>query len=304
MFGKLYIVATPIGNREDMTERAKRILSEVDIVAAEDTRTTQKLFNMLGIQNKMVSNHKFNERRQSDFLISELMQGKNVAIVSDAGTPCISDPGYIIVKSAVDKGIDVVGVCGASSVITALSISGFSFISFAFFGFFPRENRNIREVLQKIRDSEISVSVFFESPKRIEKVLRLLVEELPDSELCLCNDLTKFYEKIYRGVPQCVLDEVSSNPSSEKGEYTLVIHTKTKPYIALINNTTDSNESMIIDHIVKNGGSIKDAIHALQEKYKGSISKKEFYVAALSLKEIMSDLLSKDYGDDHSGGES
>ncbi|HBO7191470.1 TPA: hypothetical protein L4968_007264, partial [Pseudomonas aeruginosa] len=206
--------------------------------------------------------------------------------------------------SAAEKGIDIVGVCGASAVITALSVSGFSFVSFAFYGFFPRENKDIREAFQKVRDSDISVSVFFESPKRIEKMLRLLVEELPDSELCLCNDLTKLFEKIYRGTPQSVLDEVASNPSSEKGEYTLVIYTKAKPRVIFSANTTESNESMIIDHIVKYGGSIKDAIRALQEKHKGSISKKEFYAAALSLKDIMSELLPRDDGDEFSGGES
>lgn len=304
MFGKLYIVATPIGNSEDMTERAKRILSEVDIVAAEDTRTTQKLFNMLGIQNRMVSNHKFNERRQSDFLISKLMQGMNVAIVSDAGTPCISDPGHVIVNSAAEKGIDVVGVCGASSVITALSISGFGFVSYAFYGFFPRESKDIREALRRVKDGEISTTVFFESPKRIEKLLRLIVEELPDAELCLCNDLTKLYERIYRGTPQSVLAELSSNPSSEKGEYTLIIHVKTKPRMVFSSSAAESRESMIVDHIVKNGGSLKDAVHALQEKHKGLVSRKEFYTAALSLKEMMSDLLPRDRMDESSGGES
>lgn len=289
MPGKLYIVATPIGNREDITDRAKRVLAESDIVAAEDTRTTQKLFNMLGIQNKMVSNHKFNENRQANFLISELSQGKNVAIVSDAGTPCISDPGHVLVQSAVENGIDVIGVCGASSVVTALSVSGFRFTSFAFYGFFPRENKEIREILQRVKNSDILVSVFFVSPKRVSKTLQIVAEEYPDSEICLCNDMTKMHERIYRGAPQNILDDIMSNPYAEKGEYTLVLHTKARPRVSL-SDITESRESMLIDHIIKNRSSVKDAIRALHEKHKGQISKKEFYTAALNLKETMAHL--------------
>jgi len=289
MAGKLYIVATPIGNREDITDRAKRVLAESDIIAAEDTRTTQKLFNMLGIHNKMVSNHKFNENRQVKFLISELAGGKNVAIVSDAGTPCISDPGHVIVKNAVNEGIDVIGVCGASSVTTALCISGFSFSSFAFYGFFPRENKDIRGMLQRVGESDIPVSVFFVSPKRVGRVLEIITEEHPDAEICLCNDLTKMYEKIYRGTPQNVLDEIVNNPYSEKGEYTLVLNKKAKPRIPIC-DTRESRESMLIDHIVKNGCSVKGAIQALHEKHRKQISKKEFYTAALNIKELMTQM--------------
>ena len=292
MPGKLYVVATPIGNSADITQRAKNVLAEVDIVAAEDTRTTQKLLHMLGIQNKTVSNHKFNEKKQSAYLISELLQNKDIAIVSDAGTPCISDPGNVIVKSAVENGIDVIGVCGASSVITALSISGFSFVAFSFHGFFPRENKEIRETFQTIKNSGTAVSVFFESPKRIKKTMNRIAEELPDSEICLCNDLTKFYEKTYRGTPQNVFDALTDNPSAEKGEYTLVIYTQ-KPMTQKLNeqeqsqDTAISCEALLVDYNVKHGGSMKDAIQAMQEAHKGQISKKEFYAAALNVKKLL-----------------
>lgn len=291
MPGILYIVATPIGNSEDITDRAKRILREVDMIAAEDTRTTQKLLKMLEIHSKMISNHKFNERRQADTIIMELIQGKNVAIVSDAGTPCISDPGHEIVRKATEMGIEVIAVCGASAVITALSISGFSFTSFRFYGFFPRENKEIKEVLQDVLSKNISVSVFFESPKRVEKMLRILAEELPDSKICLCNDLTKLYEKIYRGAPSDVLDEIINNPFSEKGEYTLVLYSTKVHLLDSSTDDTESHEAMLIDYIVKNGGTLKDAIQNLQKKYKGQISKKEFYAAALNLKQLMPSLL-------------
>jgi 16S rRNA (cytidine1402-2'-O)-methyltransferase len=223
--GKLYVVATPIGNGEDITARAKRVLAEADIVAAEDTRTTKKLFSMLGIRNKMVSNHKFNESRQCEYLVSEMLGGRSVALVSDAGTPCISDPGHAAVSAAVAAGIDAVCVCGPSSVAAALSVSGFLFASYAFYGFFPRDGKRAGEALRRAAGGEIPVSVFFESPKRIEKTLRAIAgaEELAGAEICLCNDLTKLHERIYRGGPQAVLDEVAGNPSAGKGEYTLVL---------------------------------------------------------------------------------
>ena len=285
--GKLYIVATPIGNSEDITDRARKILSEADLVAAEDTRTTMRLFSLLGIENKMVSCHKFNEKKQTDFLVDELLNGKNIALVSDAGTPCISDPGHIVVKNAVEKGIDVVGVSGPSSVVTALSVSGFEFVDFAFLGFWPRNKKETEDLLGKIRGSKISVFVFFESPKRIKKTLQAIVLELPDSEICLCNDLTKMYERIYRGSPQAVLEKLENNPSAEKGEYAFVLHVPQQEKKTIALDEIPSHEAMLIDHIVKNGGSVKEAIQSLQEKYKSQISKKEFYAAALRLKEII-----------------
>jgi len=277
-------VATPIGNSEDITDRARQILSCADVVAAEDTRTTQILFKILGIKNKTVSNHKFNEKRQLDFLLSELENGKSVAIVSDAGTPCISDPGGVLVKAAAERNISVVGICGASSVITALSVSGFCFGSFAFYGFLPKAEREMQKAINLAQKSNIVTSVFFESPKRIKKSLQIFAVETPDAELCLCNDLTKKYERIYRGNPKSILDELNNNPSSEKGEYTLVAN------LGNISETIEQNkqtcEGMIVDYIVKNSTSMKDAVNALADIYKGTITKKEFYAASLYLREM------------------
>jgi len=282
--GTLYIVATPIGNAADITDRAKQFLTNADVVAAEDTRTTQTLFHLLGIKNKTVSNHKFNEKRQVDFLVSQLENGKNVALVSDAGTPCISDPGGVIVKAAADRGIRIVGVCGASSVITALSVCGFSFGSFTFYGFLPKETKEIRKTIETAAKSISDVSVFFESPKRIIKTLGIFADEAPETEICLCNDLTKKYERIYRGKPQSILDELLANPSAEKGEYTFVasLGGESEPVI----NDHLTLEAMIIDHIVKNSGSIKDAVQSLAGIHKGHIMKKEFYAASLNLRSL------------------
>lgn len=299
MKGTLYIVATPIGNTEDITARAKRILGEADIIAAEDTRNTQKLLGLLGLKNKTVSNHKFNEKSQVDFLLDQLENGRNVAVVSDAGTPCISDPGGIIVKAAAEHGITVTGICGASAVMTALSVSGFSFETFTFYGFLPRKAAEIKKAIGKIMNGNAGAAVFFESPKRIKKSLELFAAMVPLSQLCLCNDLTKKFERIYRGTPQLILDELNANPSAEKGEYTLaaVCDGTTPASGVAASGVTASSvadmaenrpcyEAMLVDRIVKNGGSLKDAVDFLAQKYE---HKKEIYAASLRLRKMFND---------------
>ncbi|MCL2253175.1 MAG: 16S rRNA (cytidine(1402)-2'-O)-methyltransferase [Lachnospiraceae bacterium] len=287
MSGILYIVATPIGNTGDITERAKQILAEADIIASEDTRVTQKLLMLLGIQNKTVSNHKFNEKRQVDFLISALAEGKNVAIVSDAGTPCISDPGSIIIKEAVLRDINIIAVPGVSSVISALSVCGFNLSNFAFYGFLPKEAKDIKRLFESIKKSDILVSVFFESPKRVKKTVEILADLMPDAEICLCNDLTKMFERIYRGKPMRVLTELLNNPSAEKGEYTLIIE-RGKAEEA-IDSCSQSEEAMLIDYIIKNEVSMKDAISNLAVLHKGTKTKKDFYAASLNLRKLFLD---------------
>ena len=284
--GTLYIVATPIGNAEDLSSRARHILSQADIVAAEDTRTTQKLFSILDIKNKTVSNHKFNEKSKADYLLSELEKGKNIALVSDAGTPCISDPGGVIVKAALEKDIQVVGIPGASAIITALSICGFCFNSFTFYGFLPRNGGEIKNTIKNAGNREDDVSIFFESPRRIKKSLEIFAEQVPDADLCLCNDLTKLYERIYRGKPCAILEELLVNPSAEKGEYTLVASLKARPKMDL--KETMSPEAMLIDYMAKSKGSIKDAVKTLAEKYKADFTKKDFYNASLNLRSMLS----------------
>ena len=292
MKGTLYIVATPIGNAGDITDRAKRILNEADIVAAEDTRTTQILFKILGIKNKTVSNHKINEKSQVDYLLSELENGKNVALVSDAGTPCIADPGGVVVKAAAQRGFGVVGVCGASSVIAALSVCGLYFDSFAFYGFLPKAAKDIKTAIINARKNGVAASVFFESPKRIKKTLQVFADETPGAELCLCNDLTKMYERIYRGTPQSILDELGGNPSAEKGEYTLVAALgragETGKSGETITQSTQTHEAMLVDYVIKNGCSMKEAVGALSDKHRGSIAKKDFYAASLNIRALFS----------------
>ena len=152
--GTLYIVATPIGNSRDMSPRGKQILEEADIIAAEDTRRSMVLLNKLEIRNKLVSNHKYNEHGKAGWFIGELQAGKNVAVITDAGTPCISDPGSELINAAVEAGIRVVGIPGCCAAVNALAVSGFDLTTFMFLGFFPRENADRRRLLEKIRRGE------------------------------------------------------------------------------------------------------------------------------------------------------
>ena len=152
--GTLYIVATPIGNSRDMSARGIQVLTDADIIAAEDTRRSMVLLNKLEIRNKLVSNHKFNEHGKARFFISELLAGKSVAVITDAGTPCISDPGNELIKAAIEAGVPVVGIPGACAAVTALSISGFDLSTFLFYGFFPREAADRRRILEKMREGQ------------------------------------------------------------------------------------------------------------------------------------------------------
>ena len=285
MSGTLYVVATPIGNSNDISERAIKVLNDVALVAAEDTRTTQNLLHMLGLKKHAVANHKFNENYQCDNLVAQLLDGNDIALVSDAGTPCISDPGYALVKAAVENNITVVGIPGPCAAITALSISGFDLSSFAFYGFLPKTPNDIRKVIGNCAWDRLPVYVFYESPKRIKATLTLLEELMPTASICLCNDLSKLHERIYRGSPNSVLNELINNPNCEKGEYTLIVNyspdTENKKQNAI------SPEGLIINWVLNNDGSVKDAVKALSDEYKGTISSKEFYSASLRIKEFV-----------------
>lgn len=285
MVGTLYVVATPIGNREDISARALKVLSEVDCIAAEDTRTTQNLLRMYNISNQTVSNHKFNEQKSKNALISLLLEGKNIAVVSDAGTPCISDPGFVLISAAIENDIPVMGICGANAAITALSVSGFYCNMFSFYGFLPRKESEIKAILSRASNCDVKVCVFYESPKRIMKSIHLLQQVVPDSRVCLCNDLTKLYERIYRGKPAQVLEELNSNPDSEKGEYTLVVEFPNALPKQETIKSGETTEGKLINYMVLNNSSAKEAISALSGN---GISKKELYAAALHLKELFS----------------
>ena len=283
--GKLYIVATPIGNSKDMSPRGRQILTDVDIIAAEDTRRSMVLLNKLEIHNKLVSNHKFNEYGKADYFIGEMLSGKSVAVITDAGTPCISDPGNELIKAAVAAGIPVIGVPGCCAAVTALSVSGFDLSSFLFYGFFPRENSERRDLLEKLRHGDTRTFAFYESPKRIMDFVEFFIESGAKCRMCLCNDLTKLHEMAFRGTPEEVKEQLLAKGNYEKGEYAAVIEID-KDYIFNKKEHTVSAEAMLVDAMVSGGISAREAVAAVLADENNSYSKNELKAAALSLKRM------------------
>ena len=280
--GTLYIVATPIGNLNDMTKRAIETLKEVDIILCEDTRTSLKLLNHFDIKNKLVSYHKFNEQEKTNLVIKDLKQNKNIALISDAGTPCISDPGYILVKKAREENINVIGIGGISAVITALSISGLNSDKFTFQGFFPRETKDKNKLIKELETSNINTHIFYESPKRIIKTLEYIKENLGNIKISVSRELTKLHEKTYQGDIKEVLEKLKNDEKSTLGEYTFIIEKEEKKE----EQNTISIEALLIDKIIKNNISLKEAISNLN-KENDSLSKKDIYNASLKLKTML-----------------
>lgn len=220
----LYVVATPIGNLSDMTPRAVETLRRCAFVAAEDTRVTQKLLTHFQIGTRLVSNHQHNEQRRAGELVARMLEeGCDAALVTDAGTPCISDPGYALVREAAQAGVEVLAVPGPTAMACALSVSGFDAREFAFYGFLPRQAGELREKLAAIAHSGVPVAVVHESPHRVADLLRAVCSELPGCAVCACCDLTKLHEKTLRGPAPDVLAAIEQNPKAEKGEYCLVL---------------------------------------------------------------------------------
>ncbi|MCB6570461.1 16S rRNA (cytidine(1402)-2'-O)-methyltransferase [Eubacterium limosum] len=220
MPGKLYIVGTPIGNLEDITLRALRILEEVDMIAAEDTRHTVKLLNHFEIKKHLLAYHQHNEQSGSEKLLEFLTEGKNIALVSDAGMPIISDPGSVIVSRCNEAGIPVEVVPGPNAGLCALVLSGIDARAFTFMGFLGKQNKEIREGLEKIAVSENTV-ILYETPHRLVKTLEAMVQVIPDRKMSISREITKKYEETRMGTVQEHLDWYSENPP--KGEFVLVI---------------------------------------------------------------------------------
>ena len=283
--GNLYIVATPIGNSRDMSPRGVQILTEVDIIAAEDTRRSMVLLNKLGIKNKLVSNHKFNEYGKAKYFINEMLSGKSVAVITDAGTPCISDPGNELIKAAVEAGIKVIGVPGCCAAVTALSVSGFDLSSFMFFGFFPRENADRRRILEKLRRGDTKTFAFYESPKRIMELVDFFIDSGAMVRMCLCNDLTKLHEMSFRGTPAEVKDQLLAKGNYDKGEYAVIIEVDDSYVFNKVEHTV-SAEAMLVDAMVSGGISAKAAVAKVLEDENNSYSKNELKAAALNLKRL------------------
>lgn len=218
----LYVVATPIGNLGDMTPRAIETLKGVSLIAAEDTRVTQKLLNAFDIHTPLTSCHEHNERGKAEWIVEKMIaEGIDVAVTTDAGTPCISDPGSVLAAQAIREGIEVMAVPGPTAMASALSVSGFEISEFTFFGFLPRQKTELKEkLLDMARRSKLAV--VHESPHRVAELLRAVAQVLPGTRVSASCDLTKKYEKTLRGTVDEVLRSIEENPKGEKGEYCLV----------------------------------------------------------------------------------
>jgi 16S rRNA (cytidine1402-2'-O)-methyltransferase len=223
MTGILYIVATPIGNLEDITLRAQRVLKEVDLIAAEDTRHSRKLLTHFDIHTSLTSFFKGNEKEKLRSIIKALMSGSDVALVSDAGTPCISDPGYPLLVAAIEAGINVVPIPGPSALAAAISAAGLPTDRFTFIGFLPDKPGKRRLKIDELKDLSHTL-VIYVSKWKGEAVLGDCLEILGDRKACLCRELTKLHEEFVRGKLSEILASIEKNPP--KGEMTLVIEGK------------------------------------------------------------------------------
>ena len=278
--GNLYIVATPIGNLGDITLRAIDILKTADLILCEDTRQTIKILNHFDFKNKLASYHKFNENEKSGEIITLLKKGMNIALVSDAGTPLISDPGYPLVKRAREEKINVYAVPGASAIISALSISGMETVNFSFLGFLSQDTSKFNEELDLIKNSEINTFIIYESPKRLVKLVSILLDNFEDSNIFIASDLTKVHERGFFGKTKDVLEQIKNDENIEKEEYVIVFE-KNKKEVKLEDDY--SLEAKIVDIVIKENITVKEAINELS--LNKNIKKNDLYKASLNLKE-------------------
>ena len=220
MAGTLYLCATPIGNLEDMTFRAVRVLKEADLIAAEDTRNSVKLLNHFNIQTPMTSYHEYNKYEKGRKLVEKLLEGENIALITDAGTPGISDPGEELVGMCHEAGITVTAVPGAAACITALTMSGLPARRFSFEAFLPQEKKERRAILEEMK-TDTRTLILYEAPHRLVKTLKLLADRLGDRRVSVCRELTKRHETVFRSaLPEAVVYYEQNPP---KGECVVVI---------------------------------------------------------------------------------
>jgi 16S rRNA (cytidine1402-2'-O)-methyltransferase len=268
--GILYIVSTPIGNLEDITLRALRILKEVDIIAAEDTRHTLKLLNHYGISKPLISYWGEKEKVKSEEILEKLQTGLSIALVSDAGTPGISDPGAVVIRKAIERGFLVVSIPGASALIAALAISGLPTEEFTFLGFLPTKRNQRIKLLQEI-SLERRTIVFYESPHRLLETFYDMKEILGERRVSLIKEITKIYEEVLRGPIPEVLEKIEN--TKIVGEYVIVLEGKMEEKRRL------SDALLEVNSLMKKGLGRKEAVKKVANAY--GLSKKELYDKSL-----------------------
>ena len=258
----LFVVATPIGNLNEMTYRAIQVLKDVDYIAAEDTRNTVKLLNHFDISTKLVSHHEHNLMTAIPKIVHDLKNGLNIALVSDAGYPAISDPGYELVKEVIKEGMNVVPISGANACLDALVVSGIAPQPFLFYGFLDRNDKNKKKELEKLKKYQETI-VFYEAPHRIKKTLKLMYDILGNRSIALCRELTKKHEEINRGT----IEEILSVIDDLKGEMVIVVEGSHEEF----QDQPLVFEQSIVEHVeeyIEKGMSTKDAIKEVAKERK------------------------------------
>ena len=269
--GTLFLVATPIGNLKEVSPRTIETLKNSELVACEDTRNTRKLLSHFDIHTKMVTYHNFNEREEYSKLLEVLKEGKDVALVSDAGYPLISDPGYVLVNEVIKEGINIVTISGPSAGINALVASGLETAHYMFYGFLNSKSSQAKKELQDLKSFPYTI-IFYEAPHRINKTLELMLEVLGDRKACVARELTKLHEEYTRGTLSSIKDK------EYKGEIVILVEGY-KEKKELINKVDLIKE---VDNLIKNGLKTKVAVKEIADKYK--VSKNELYNQYLKTK--------------------
>lgn len=270
---KLYLVATPIGNLGDMSQRALDVLNSVDFVAAEDTRNTLKLFNKFGIKKPMVSYFEHNKRERGEYIVSRIEAGENCALVTDAGTPAISDPGEDIVKLCAEKDITVVPIPGACAFVQALIVSGLDTGRFSFEGFLSTNKPQRKKHLEEIKEHTQTL-IFYEAPHKLKKTLSDMYEYLGDRKIALCRELTKMYEEIIRTTIKGAIDIFEEK--EPKGEFVLVVEGYKEPEKEQLTNDDILSE---VKKLIAGGIDKKTAIKEAAQKL--GVPKREVYQLVL-----------------------
>ena len=277
MNGTLYIVATPIGNLEDITLRALRILKEADVIAAEDTRVTKKLLSHFDIHTPLISYHQHSKAQKSEQILDMLLDGKNVALVSDAGTPGISDPGHELIAFCIGEGVKVESVPGPTAVISALVVSGLPTAHFAFDGFPPRKDSERKAFFQSIKRDTRTICLY-ESPLRLLKTLESIYGELGDRSVAIIREATKMFEETFRGSVCNAIDHFKQN--KPRGEFVIILGGASADE-ALQEEEHISMETRL-RQLMDSGESERDAVRRVMVEYK--LPKRQVYAAALRLK--------------------
>ena len=279
----LYVVATPIGNLGDMSPRAVEVLKSVALIAAEDTRMTMKLTQRFGIETPLTSCHRHNEQGKAEGIVRRMLEeGIDVAVVTDAGTPAISDPGTILVRQVAEAGIEVVAVPGPSAMAAAMSVSGIDVTEFTFLGFLPREKKDLQAALRSAAQ-RTQAGIVHESPYRVLDFMRVLADTLPQAYVSVSCDLSNLHELTLRGPVAEVLARMEANDKTEKGEYCIVIDFRAVPREEPKAESTLCLEARLLDLLLQ-GADMRDASRRLVEEGE---KKNAVYAAALRLKGML-----------------